>query len=91
MVLELIEASVAADITSALKRCSTIGIGAGPSCDGQVLVINDILGLRDPGFRPKFLREYADLAPLITDAAQRFIADVRSGSYPGKNESYGAR
>jgi 3-methyl-2-oxobutanoate hydroxymethyltransferase len=88
MVLELIEMSVAADITAALKKCATIGIGAGSACDGQVLVINDILGLRDPGFKPKFLREYADLSPIISDAVHRFIADVQSGSYPDDDESY---
>lgn len=88
MVLELIETSVASDITTALKKCATIGIGAGPACDGQVLVINDILGLRDPDFKPKFLREYADLSPIITDAVQRFVADVQNGSYPNDDESY---
>jgi len=88
MVLELIEMSVAADITAALKKCATIGIGAGSACDGQVLVINDILGLRDPDFKPKFLREYADLSPIISDAVNRFIADVQSGSYPDDDESY---
>ena len=88
IVLELIEMSVAADITAALKKCATIGIGAGSACDGQVLVINDILGLRDPDFKPKFLREYADLSPIISDAVHRFIADVQSGSYPDDDESY---
>ncbi len=88
MVLELMESSIAAQITKALKTTATIGIGAGPDCDGQVLVINDILGLREPGFKPKFLREYADLPPIISEAASRFIADVRSGKYPNKDESF---
>jgi 3-methyl-2-oxobutanoate hydroxymethyltransferase len=88
MVLELLESSTAAQITKALKTTATIGIGAGPECDGQVLVINDMLGLRDPGFKPKFLREYADLPPIISDAISRFIADVQSGKYPNKDESF---
>lgn len=91
MVLELVEKTIAADITSALKTAATIGIGAGPGCDGQVLVINDILGLREPGFKPKFLREYANLPPVISDAARRFIHDVKSGSYPVDKESFGRK
>ena len=59
MVLELVDADLASEITNNLRRAATIGIGAGPGCDGQVLVINDILGLREEGFKPKFLREYA--------------------------------
>ncbi|HUV29951.1 MAG TPA: 3-methyl-2-oxobutanoate hydroxymethyltransferase [Acidobacteriota bacterium] len=88
MVLELIEKTTAARITAELKTAATIGIGAGPDCDGQVLVINDILGLREPGFKPKFLREYADLSTAITDAVERYISDVESGGYPGDDESY---
>ena len=89
MVLELMQSDVAEEITGKLKSCVTIGIGAGPACDGQVLVINDILGLRAPGFKPKFLREYADLGPIISDAATRYIKDVRSGDYPNEGESFG--
>ncbi len=88
MVLELTEKNVAADVTASLKTCATIGIGAGPECDGQVLVTNDILGLREPGFKPKFLREYADLPPIISDAAKRYIEDVRKGDYPSDDESF---
>jgi len=88
MVLELTEKNIAANITAALKTCATIGIGAGPDCDGQVLVINDILGLREPGFKPKFLREYANLPPIISDAARRYIKDVRKGDYPNDDESF---
>lgn len=87
-VLELMESDIAQEITGSLETMATIGIGAGPGCDGQVLVINDILGLREEGFKPKFLREYADLSPLISDAAQQFIDDVRGGSYPSSDESY---
>ena len=88
MVLELMDSRIASDITASLKTTATIGIGAGPGCDGQVLVINDILGLREPGFKPKFLREYADLPPIISDAARRFIKDVKSGDYPNDDESF---
>ncbi|MCP4685718.1 MAG: 3-methyl-2-oxobutanoate hydroxymethyltransferase [bacterium] len=88
MVLELMEKDMAKDITTALKTCATIGIGAGPDCDGQVLVTNDILGLREPEFKPKFLREYANLPPIITDAAKRYIEDVRKGDYPSDDESF---
>lgn len=91
MVLELVETTIAADITAALKTAATIGIGAGPNCDGQVLVINDILGLREPNFKPKFLREYADLPPIISDAAKRFVDDVKKGSYPDDSESFGTK
>lgn len=88
IVLELLESDIAKTITSSLKTAATIGIGAGIQCDGQVLVINDILGLRDEGFKPKFLREYADLPPIIVDAAKRFIEDVKSGRFPNDEESY---
>jgi 3-methyl-2-oxobutanoate hydroxymethyltransferase len=88
-VLELMDREVAREITAAVKTMATIGIGAGPDCDGQVLVIHDILGLREPGFKPKFLREYADLPPVISDAARRFISDVKSGDYPNDSESFG--
>jgi 3-methyl-2-oxobutanoate hydroxymethyltransferase len=88
IVLELMETDIARDITRALKTTATIGIGAGPYCDGQVLVINDILGLREEGFKPKFLRQYADLPPIITEAVRKFIEDVRNGEYPSEDESY---
>ena len=88
MVLELVQADIAAAITASLKTAATIGIGAGPQCDGQVLVINDILGLREEEFRPKFLRQYADLKPAISEAVKKYIDDVRNGRYPGADESY---
>lgn len=88
MVLELMERGIAEEITNSLKTCATIGIGAGVGCDGQVLVINDILGLCDPGFKPKFVRRYDDLSPRITDAVSRFIEDVETGQYPAEEESY---
>ncbi len=86
MVLELIQADTAAEITAAV-HIPTIGIGAGRDCDGQVLVINDILGLYDI-YTPKFVRRYVDLPPLIEKAAREFVADVKSGSYPNDDESF---
>ena len=65
----------------------TIGIGAGPECDGQVLVIHDILNLNF-GMPAKFVRRYGDAAALISDAVQAFRADVVSGQYPSDGESY---
>ncbi len=88
MVLELMDRTIAAEITRSLKTAATIGIGAGPECDGQVLVITDMLGLRDPNFKPKFLRQYADLPPVISEAIGRYIEDVRNGRYPSSEESY---
>ncbi len=88
MVLELVQTDIAGEITESLKSAATIGIGAGVDCDGQVLVINDILGLGDTEFKPRFVRRYADLSPVISDAVKRFIADVKSGDYPHDEESY---
>ncbi len=87
-VLELVESDIAARISKTCKIMPTIGIGAGVDCDGQVLVTNDILGLKDEGFRPKFLREYANLSPIISDAVKKFIEDVKTKQYPGEKESY---
>jgi 3-methyl-2-oxobutanoate hydroxymethyltransferase len=88
MVLELVQSDIAKEITSKLATAATIGIGAGPDCDGQVLVTNDMLGLRDESFRPKFLREYANLKPVIQDAVKAYIEDVKSGSFPNDSESF---
>ncbi|MFX0068475.1 MAG: 3-methyl-2-oxobutanoate hydroxymethyltransferase, partial [Candidatus Hodarchaeota archaeon] len=65
----------------------TIGIGAGKHCDGQVLVINDMLGL-DPVFTPKYLKRYADLNETIKEAVGRFIQEVREGVYPDRKHTY---
>lgn len=88
MVLELVETEIATEITKALKTAATIGIGAGVNCDGQVLVINDMLGLKDESFKPKFLREYANLTPIISEAISKYIKDVKNQKFPSKKESY---
>lgn len=87
IVLEGVPADVAAIVTGAVD-VPTIGIGAGPDCDGQVLVFHDVLGLQSD-LQPKFVRRYADLAAEAVDALARFAADVRSGAFPSAQESYG--
>jgi 3-methyl-2-oxobutanoate hydroxymethyltransferase len=84
--LEGIPREVAAMITAEVQT-PTIGIGAGPDCDGQVLVFHDILNLTF-GAAAKFVRRYADAAALITEAVQAFRADVVSRQYPSDQESY---
>ncbi len=86
IVLESIPWEVAALITERLK-IPTIGIGAGQHCDGQILVVNDILGLSF-GHVPRFVRKYTDVAAAMRQAFQSFIADVRSSSFPLESESY---
>ena len=86
IVLECVPDALAARITEAVP-VPTIGIGAGPRCDGQVLVYHDLLGLSGD-FRPKFVRRYAELGPVIEDAARRYIEDVRSGAFPSREETF---
>lgn len=86
LVLELVPRDLAARVTAAL-RIPTIGIGAGPACDGQVLVLPDLLGLTE-GFTPKFLRRYADMGPTVRDAVGRYAEDVRTGRYPDEEHSF---
>jgi 3-methyl-2-oxobutanoate hydroxymethyltransferase len=81
VVLECIPADLAAEITQRL-RIPTIGIGAGSACDGQVLVINDVLGLCGP-FRPKFVKQYVQLEDIIGKAVGDYIDEVRGGMFPG--------
>ena len=86
IVLECVPASLAAEITAEVP-VPTIGIGAGPHCDGQVLVFHDVVGLtRD--LRPRFVRRYADLAGAIRDAASAYAKDVREGTFPNAEESF---
>ena len=84
--LEKVPAALAAEVTK-LVKCPTIGIGAGNGCDGQVLVVADMLGMTQ-GFSPRFLRRYADLNTVITDAVGHYVEDVKSGDFPNANESY---
>jgi 3-methyl-2-oxobutanoate hydroxymethyltransferase len=86
VVLELIPAALAGRISKSLT-VPTIGIGAGPGCDGQVLVLHDMLGLNEQ-FAPKFLRHYAKLGESVRDAVGRYAADVRDGKYPAKEHSF---
>ena len=87
VVLELLPAPLASQITKSLT-IPTIGIGAGPACDGQVLVLHDMLGLNDQ-FTAKFVKQYAALAEEVRDAARVFAAEVREGRYPGPEHSFG--
>src|SRR5699024_6328977 len=86
LVLEKIPAQLSKKVTEALS-IPTIGIGAGEHCDGQVLVIHDMLGL-NKAFNPKFLRRYADLNSEMTKAVQHYINDVKTGDFPNENEQY---
>jgi 3-methyl-2-oxobutanoate hydroxymethyltransferase len=86
MVLEAVPTSLAAEITN-LVSVPTIGIGAGPHTDGQVMVINDIAGLFE-GFQPKFVRRYAELGKLLREVAEAYVRDVKEGNFPSAEESY---
>lgn len=86
VVLEMVPSAVAARVTKELK-IPTISVGAGPHCDGQLLVWTDWAGL-STGRIPKFVKQYADLAGVLSDAANRFREDVESGSYPGPEHEY---
>jgi 3-methyl-2-oxobutanoate hydroxymethyltransferase len=86
IVLELVPAPLAAEISQSLT-IPTIGIGAGPGCDGQVLVLHDMLGLNDR-FNAKFVKRYATLADAVRDAVRRYAGDVRDGRYPGGEHSF---
>lgn len=86
LVLECVQADVAAEITARLS-IPTIGIGAGPSCDGQVLVLYDVLGLnRD--FKPKFMKPFVDGATTVEQACHEYFQEVISGSFPSKENTF---
>jgi 3-methyl-2-oxobutanoate hydroxymethyltransferase len=87
IVLEGIPSDLAGEITDCLK-IPTIGIGAGPHCDGQILVLHDLLGLNQD-FTPKFVKQYANLNADIKQAVGSYIEEVRSGAFPSKEHSYG--
>ena len=86
VVLEKIPAKLAQEVTDSVK-IPTIGIGAGPHCDGQVLVINDMIGLTK-GFKPRFLRQYLNLFDQINGAVQSYVKDVKRGDFPNEKEQY---
>ena len=86
VVLEKIPAALAKRVTESLT-VPTIGIGAGAGTDGQVLVVHDMLGI-NKGFSPKFLRRYADLHTIVTEAVEHYVEDVKSGDFPNENEQY---
>jgi len=86
IVLELVPAPLASQITKSLT-IPTIGIGAGPACDGQVLVLHDMLGLNDK-FVAKFVKRYAALAEDVREAVRLYAAEVREGRYPGPEHSF---
>lgn len=86
IVLELVPAALAGEITASLA-IPTIGIGAGPRVDGQILVLYDLLGLNE-GFQPRFLRRFAELAGEVRGAAERYRDAVRRGEYPGPEHSF---
>lgn len=86
MVLECVPSSLGAEITGAIS-IPTIGIGAGPGCDGQVLVVSDLLGLTS-GYVPKFAKQYANLKETIVDAVTRYRNEVRDGEFPSDEYGY---
>ncbi len=87
LVVESVPAELAAEITAAVA-VPTIGIGAGPRCDGQVLVMHDLLGI-DPAWNPRFVRRYAEVGQVAERAFAAFAADVREGRFPAEGESFG--
>ena len=86
VVVEAVPADLGAQVAAAV-RIPVIGIGAGPGCDGQILVINDVLGLSGD-FKPKFVKRYADLGAQIAAAAAAYQADVAGGAFPGPEQCY---
>lgn len=86
VVLEKIPAQLAREVTE-LVSIPTIGIGAGKHCSGQVLVMHDMLGI-NTNFKPRFLRQYAQLSEVITEAVKQYVSDVKENSFPSENESY---
>ena len=86
IVLEKIPSTLAQRVTEAVS-CPTIGIGAGNATDGQVLVLHDMLGLNQ-GFKPKFLRHFANLGEAVKDAVGNYIQEVKQTTFPSQAESY---
>ncbi len=87
LVLEMVPSELAREISQSLE-IPTVGIGAGDGCDGQVLVLPDMLGLNE-GFEPRFLRKFAELGGEVREAAESYVRAVKSGEFPSEEESYG--
>jgi 3-methyl-2-oxobutanoate hydroxymethyltransferase len=87
MVMEMVPAAVAKDITASLKSMATIGIGAGPDCDGQVLVLHDMIGVY-PGKKARFVRNFMTGAASIDEAVARYVQAVRDRSFPAPEHCY---
>ena len=87
MVLEMVPAALAGEITRLLQSCATIGIGAGPGCDGQVLVLHDMLGVY-PGKKGRFVKDFMAEAQSIDGAVQAYIKAVKDGSFPSSEHTY---
>ena len=87
MVLEMVPAALAGEITKELKACATIGIGAGKDCDGQVLVLHDMLGVY-PGKKGRFVKDFMAAAQSIDGAVQAYVKAVKDGSFPAPEHCY---
>ncbi len=88
LVLEMVPEDLAKEISEAIS-IPTIGIGAGRFCDGQVLVLHDLLGMND-GFAPKFLKKYANLASVVRDSVNQYVDEVQNGVFPGEENVFSA-
>ena len=86
LVLELVPRQLTKEISKALS-IPTIGIGAGPDADGQVLVLHDLLGFEE-GFKPKFLKCYANMGKAVKDALGSYVSDVKEGAFPKDEHSF---
>lgn len=86
LVLEKIPAALTKKVSEMLK-VPTIGIGAGPDADGQILVVHDMLGINSE-FKPRFLRKYAELDQIMKQAMSQYVSDVKTKSFPNESESY---
>ncbi|WP_154027634.1 3-methyl-2-oxobutanoate hydroxymethyltransferase [Olsenella uli] len=88
VVLECVPSELAAYVTERLTSCFTIGIGAGADCDGQVLVCQDLLGMTTGGFKPRFVRNFAQVGQVIRDAYHDYAAAVEDGSFPAAENGF---
>ena len=88
VVLECVPSELAAYVTERLTSCLTIGIGAGADCDGQVLVCQDLLGMTTGGFKPRFVRNFAQVGQVIRDAYHDYAAAVEDGSFPAAENGF---